>query len=143
MNRRKFFGAMAAAPAAAKMAAETAAAELSKIHVGALGGAEMPSAAYGQQIMGASGSSGLDPRNLLKRALMDPQKRAELRSLMFERNRHVPSIDPDIACYRSFSLNAKVTFQRQRNVERGFQEDLGESGWQRWQEAARKLIGWP
>ena len=40
------------------------------------------------------------------------------RSTCFYNNRNVDHIDPDIAVLKSLSPMAKVTFQRQRNVER-------------------------
>jgi hypothetical protein len=142
MNRRRFFGLMAAAPMAAKTVAESAAADLARLKVSGLvdGGSISGGGIYGTP-MPAQGAVG-DPRAMLKRALLDPKKRAEIESLLFERYTAVGAIDPDIACYRSFSLNAKITFQRQRNVERALQEELGEATWQRWHELYRKVTGW-
>jgi hypothetical protein len=50
-------------------------------------------------------------------AMADPDLRAEIRSLLFEQHRFVDRLDPDLAGMRSFSLAAKLCFQRQRNVE--------------------------
>ena len=40
------------------------------------------------------------------------------RSICFQNHRNVDHIDPDIAVLKSLSPMAKITFQRQRNVER-------------------------
>jgi opacity protein-like surface antigen len=142
MNRRRFFGLMAAAPIAAKATAQSAAADLAKIQVNGLGQYGAISGGYSVGGLSPSPDYGIDPRSLLKKALLDPSKRAEIESLMFERHRGVGAIDADLACYRTFSLNAKIAFQRQRNVRLALQEEVGESGWQRWHESFHKLTGW-
>jgi hypothetical protein len=141
MNRRRFFGLMAAAPVAARTVAESAAADLSRVRVSGLvdGGAIASGGSFGGPV---TNSPMVDPRAMLKRALLDPNKRAEIESMLFERNQAVGAIDSDLACYRSFSLNAKIAFQRQRNVQRALQEELGEATWQRWHELYRKVTGW-
>jgi hypothetical protein len=145
MNRRRFFGAIAAAPAAAKVAADQAVAELAR--------AQLP----GGAILGGSGglyggNAGVygapmamqqfDGASAMRRLLSDPQALAEYRSLLFERNRTISQIDPDIACHRSFSLNAKIAFQRQRNVERELQEQEGGPWWHKFEALQKKFVGW-
>jgi hypothetical protein len=51
-------------------------------------------------------------------ALSDPDVRALARSVAFSQHRFIGLVDPDIEVYRSFSPMAKITFQRQRNVDR-------------------------
>lgn len=57
-------------------------------------------------------------------ALKEPWIRDLARSVAFQQHRYISSIDPDIEVYRSFSPMAKITFQRQRNVEREI-ENIG------------------
>lgn len=51
---------------------------------------------------------------------------AEIREELAEENRYVASIDPDLAVMRCFSPMAKVTFQRQRNIDRALAEAMDE-----------------
>lgn len=107
-----------AGPAAARAAAEQAAAKLAGMDIGGLGAqAELPRGQYAP-------ATYTDRAALMTRALRVPAVRAELTSLLFEEHRRVGFIDPDIANKRSFSLAAKITFQRQRNVERDIEFDL-------------------
>lgn len=57
--------------------------------------------------------------------------RKELETLLYEDERYVTRIDPDLASKRSFSLSAKVAFQRQRNVARRMEELQSNHSWQR------------
>jgi hypothetical protein len=41
-----------------------------------------------------------------------------------ERRNGIPHIEPDIDVYKSFSKNAKITFQRQRNVKRNTEDRM-------------------
>lgn len=70
-----------------------------------------------------------------------PQIREHVRSVIFEEQQHVGYIDADIAVLRSFSLNAKVTYQRQRNVERRLYQLQHEWPWQRMNTIVSKAIG--
>jgi len=68
--------------------------------------------------------------------------RKELESIYFERERGVSSIDPDIAAYRSFSLNAKIAFQRQRNVQRQIDGLISNQGWwERFSKFGQRVMG--
>jgi hypothetical protein len=145
MNRRKFFGMMAAAPAAAKGAADMAVAELSRIGVGSLGATQLGVGSYGVPTGSYPVSCGpnrlFDPREVMRKALADPKQRAAMASLLFEKHRSVGVIDPDIACYRSFSLNAKVAYQRQRNVERDLQEETAAQWYENMSTIRDKIFG--
>lgn len=48
----------------------------------------------------------------------DKEALAAIRDELFAEQRHVISIDPDILIMKAWSPMAKLTFQRQRNVER-------------------------
>lgn len=54
--------------------------------------------------------------------MADPIMRRQLEELAWKNNRIVHAIDDDLAAMRSFSHMAKITFQRQRNVEREIRE---------------------
>lgn len=54
----------------------------------------------------------------MRLALQDPDIRREVLSECYARQRVIHMLDPDIANKRSWSDMAKITFQRQRNVER-------------------------
>ena len=59
---------------------------------------------------------------MARRAFGNADTFETVRSILFEENKIVGAIDHDLASKRSFSLAAKVTFQRQRNVERRIEE---------------------
>jgi len=59
------------------------------------------------------------PRHQAARlALQVPAIRDAVTEAAWQMNRFVHAVEPDIEVYRSFSPMAKITFQRQRNVER-------------------------
>lgn len=114
-TRRSFLSMMAASPLAAKSVAENASMQLMQGH-GALvlrSGVE----ARGQPIP----MPNRGPKDFA-RAFLDPKFKGAMEAAAFESNRHVSYIDHDIASKRSFSLAAKITFQRQRNVARELRE---------------------
>lgn len=77
-------------------------------------------------------------------AMQLPWFRDELRSLLCERHRYVPMLDPDLAVLRSVSLSAKIYYQRQRNVDRSMVSMTSDPTWVRinnlWSKV-RGLIG--
>ncbi len=114
MNRRGFMGAMGGAAVAGRKMAEEVAIRLTG-HIadnGGLGPYTYPMAD------GPATGNAENSRADWKRGLASKFLRPQLESLLYECHRQVTRIDPDIGVMRSFSLNAKVTFQRQRNVER-------------------------
>lgn len=133
MNRRKLISllglAPVAAPLAAKAMADSATANLAAVSLapgqGTYGNAGVPS------------SSNEATREEARIALMNPAIRAEVESMLFKQERRVSFIDPDIACHRSFSLNAKIAFQRQRNVAREIDQMKSEYPWSRMQKLLR------
>lgn len=82
-------------------------------------------------------------RKIIQRVLRLPNLRGELESILYEDQRHVGFIDPDLAAKRSFSLAAKVTFQRQRNVERALQNQVyQDSTYQRVERWTERVLKW-
>lgn len=124
-TRRRFLGLLPAAPLAGKAAADAAIAELSGVRANGL-------ANNGGWISAVpSGKDGPSDGNLLKKAWQMPAFRGELESMLYEQNRRVGYLDPDIANKRSFSMAAKIAYQRQREVERSLQEWLDQGLWDR------------
>lgn len=112
-----------AAPAASKIAlkelSEESMSKLSAISQG-VGYAGSP---------GANGSIGAYnvPAETWTKHLRNKVFRAQLEDLLWEKHKQVCFIDPDLACMKSFSLNAKIAFQRRKNVEREL-KDFGVVG---------------
>ena len=116
-NRRTFFGFLGAAPIAIKQAGDKAIANLAAVNEAPYGGATPCSPAP-------------DGITSATRQKIISQFRPDFESLIYERERRVGVIDADIAVHKSFSLNAKITFQRQRNVAREMkEEETGLSSW--------------
>jgi hypothetical protein len=117
MDRRSILRLFASTPVAAPMAAKA----LNDQLVGDLAGVK----ASGLSDAGApSGyaTSGDPTPDQVKAALGSPPLRGRVVSALYEEERRVFALDPDLAALRSFSLNAKIVFQRQRNVERRLAE---------------------
>lgn len=64
-------------------------------------------------------------------AMRNKLLRRQIESMLYEQEKRVCCIDPDIAVMRSFSLSAKVTFQRQRNVEKRMEDMALDYPWRR------------
>lgn len=119
IGRRSFLKFLPTAGVAVRSAAEAVARDLAKVEVSGLG-----NSSYGEPL--SSGAFANDKNEkLLSQALQSEKMFGEIESLSFENNRFVSRIDPDIAVMRSFSLNAKICFQRQRNVALDMQEKSG------------------
>lgn len=112
-TRRSFFGFLGAAPLAAKAAADDAVAKMAGVNTTGFASVytQIPPSASGASMQGRTPAS-------YARLLKDPKTRAELEHLFWREQSHVSLIDADIAVHRSFSLNAKIYYQRQRNVQR-------------------------
>lgn len=112
MNRRsilKLLGAApVAAPLAAKAASDAAISEMTKLNATGLGASNGPSS------MGRLTDTASHARAMLKL----PKIKDQLITLIYEEERNIYCLDVDIANKHSFSLAAKITFQRQRNVNR-------------------------
>jgi hypothetical protein len=125
------------APLAARMESQKIAAQLGQVSGAGLGGAPTPG--VGQMEQGSSIS--LANKKL---ALNIPGIREELQSLFYEVNRNVYAIDYDLATKKSFSLAAKITYQRQRNVAIHMKEQAGIVSWGRvdyfWSNIAKRFF---
>lgn len=124
-SRRGFFGFMAAAPVAGKAMAKQVVDE----HAANMAGVAMKGYGHGQFIHAPVCPEHSQDNSAFKAALRIPAVREQLTPVFYERNRHVSFIDPDLASKRSFSLAAKIVYQRQRNVERDMAEWRAESTW--------------
>lgn len=126
LNRRSFFGVAVASPFAAKEAAKkmieeaAAAAQATQMQAGGI-------SYYSDSLYtGVSTSSVGGPMKSLWEAIQDmgvpDWKRSDLR----EDARRSRTLDPDIAAMKSFSLNAKMRMQWERNfntlIERALQQ---------------------
>lgn len=117
MKRRTFFGFMGGAAVAGPAALKKTAEDLAGLSTGrplsaGLGGFGFPASAPPQDA--ARGLLGLThERNLLK--LLGGLTAAQRQRLRQET--WVDRLDPDLASYASFSLSAKISMQRDRNLE--------------------------
>jgi hypothetical protein len=131
-TRRKFFGFIAASPLAGRAAAQQMAERLSGIPLTAPGGM-----AEG----GVSPTSAPDITHLQWRALLKlPEARAAIVSEIYKREHKVYRIDHDLGVKRSFSLAAKIAYQRERNVAHELELLTEQYPWQRIQNAGRKFL---
>ncbi len=127
MNRRGFLGALARAPVvgaiAGKALRDEAAAKLAGVSLSGLngGGPEPPFSTIGSEPSPSQWQS----------LLRDFSKRSQIEAMLYEMNRGVYSLDPDLAVNRSFSLAAKIVYQRQHNVARRIEELQNEHPWRR------------
>jgi hypothetical protein len=152
-TRRRFFSFMAAAPIGAKAAAEQLAGiasvgsygQRNAVGSGGLSGLFSDGPVGGNSSLPTvAGLTRLQKQGALRAALLSPEVHARIESIIFEDNRMVAHIDHDLASKRSFSLAAKVTFQRQRNVARQMSYDvLEQTPWRRlneWSETVFKTV---
>lgn len=133
-NRRRVLQLIGLSPAAAPLAAKAAfdgeAMKLAgMVELSGGGGCPAPSA-------------NSDPsRAQIRLALMNKSVRQEIEANVYEQERFVGRLDPDLAALRSFSLNARIAFQRQRNVERRLQDMQQDWSWLRFNDIIFKAIG--
>lgn len=141
MNRRSILGILAGTPLVGQAVAQEAFASLR----GSIPPATPPNGWGGSaQAVGQNmGNMVAEPLMKSDRALRlifsDAAALAEIRSEIFDQQRqYSTNIDPDIMVLKSLSPMAKITFQRQRNVEREL-ADLQEERWDRPQKYVRAL----
>lgn len=146
LGRRKFLSFLGAAPVAAKLAAEELAG-ITSFGNHAANGSALAGLVRSDAIAAPSASPDLfytlaldKKKNLFKLALQNPTIRAELEGLAYEEARHVAHIDHDLASKRSFSLAAKITFQRQRDVERHMRYACADQPWQKIENWSRTIF---
>jgi hypothetical protein len=123
MDRRKVLSLFSTAPLAVKAASDKAIAELSGIEANGLGDSNVP--AHTSQ----------DPTKL-----SDHIKLFGIPEIFIEEARKdsetVYTLDPDIACKKTWSMNVKIITQRQRNYEKALK------GYSTRGEFARKIKLW-
>lgn len=130
MNRRGALGILSGLPFAAKAVAQEATSRAGMGAQGYAGG------------LTASEQLAIPSKPIVEQAAAtrmifgDAEALTEIRNELYAENRYVPVIDPDIAIMKSWSDMAKITFQRQRNVERALAE-LQEERWDRPQRYVR------
>lgn len=116
LNRRGFFAAAAASPFAAKEAAKTVVEEAAKLQAAAMQASGMST--YSDTIYTGIATSHVSaPQRSLWDAIMDmgvPDWKEQDMRIDAKRSR---TLDPDIAAMKSFSLNAKLRMQWDRNYE--------------------------
>lgn len=121
IGRRQFLKAMAASPVAGKQLAGEVNAQFEQLSVGRLGG--------GSPLMNDWKSAAPAGIPYIDGTLSVVSRYVALMGIpgfveddIRERARFVHSLDPDIACKRSWSFAVKIATQRQRNYERLCQE---------------------
>lgn len=129
-SRRNILALIGVAPLATKEALEDKAMRLAGIQQGG------NAASYG-----VPGVINDPTKQQMVSALRIPSVREEMRSLLFEEVKYVNAIDHDLASKRSFSLAAKIAFQRQRLVERRLEEMQGEYIWHKINRAIFRALG--
>lgn len=127
LGRRKFLALMGMAPAAAPLVAKAALEKEAATYAGIKGLNDLAAPMPESPVSGAPEKAS----RVLRTILSDKKMRDEFESLTYESYRHISALDPDIACLRSYSLAAKIAFQRQRNVARSINNDLHGWPWQR------------
>lgn len=134
-GRRSFLRALGAAPLAGRAAAEAVTKELGGI--GVLGGpaqGPMP-AGLGEAIgnttrgrayqeAGRGWWSETAKREAMRSILANKDHDAEIRTLLYQSHRRIHHLDPDIGGRMSWSLAAKITYQRQRFVDQEIKGSL-------------------
>jgi hypothetical protein len=123
ITRRTAASLLAGIPFAGKAAAR----DLLKQQGGAISGGSlagyatasggMQEANYPQQATGPVGPL-MQEWQAARVALGDAKTKRLLLDAAFTKHRQIAAVDPDIEVYRSFSPMAKITYQRQRNVDR-------------------------
>jgi hypothetical protein len=148
-NRRGFLGLLGigavSAPLAAKAAADAEIAKLTMLrNSDVLSAGSIPSNGYGAPCQSAEDyvSPYIKVDNYLKLWGKLPEF---VESDLRERAKTVYHLDPDIACKRSWSLNAKIHEQRQRNYKMNIERYKITGKHELAQSAFKKLTGfeWP
>lgn len=136
LSRRRMFGFLAAAPVAAKAAAQEAAAGLAGMQVGGLVDARNFQAVLDSSCSMPGGIPLQPVSSAIMRAVGIPDW---IKRLWQEQARHVNQIDPDIAALQSTSLAGKIAAQRARNyqtIEERFWRGLS------WEDARSEADAW-
>lgn len=120
MNRRKILGLFATAPITAPLAAKELVEKSQLAEMGIKAALHNDAGAFPPSGFpyGPASASSDDPYALVSKALKIPGIRDKIKDIILPDLMNVYALDSDIANKRSFSLAAKITFQRQRNIER-------------------------
>lgn len=152
-NRRRFLSLLGVGAASAPLAAKAAAdAEISKL--AGISNQALASTGIGMYGSGPPGTQGTSLGNGMSHQQMvigasDYIKMFGLPEVVeFElrdQSKWISSLDPDIACKKTWSMSIKLLEQRQRNYDR-LVERMKKSGWQQKKRSAIKTIlgfEWP
>lgn len=141
-GRRSFLRALGTAPLAGRAAAEAVAKELG--HISTITG-QGPAPSSLRDVVSGSTGSALNRvgeqsvnfwlpgarRKAMGFILADKARDAEIRAILSRQHKRISQIDPDIGGKMSWSLAAKVAYQRQRFVDEEMTEIFTEvSPWQ-------------
>jgi hypothetical protein len=152
-NRRRFLSLLgvgaASAPLAAKAAADAEIAKLAGMSNQALASTGLGMFSGGSPAQGTiSGGNGLSYQQTMIAASDYIKMFGVPEVVEFElrdQSKWISSLDPDLACKKSWSMSVKLAEQRQRNYERAV-ERMKKTGWQQKKRSAIKtLLGfeWP
>lgn len=161
IGRRSVLKFLGVSPIAAREAAEVAAKNLAGITRGGTGIPEMDVRNLVREPVPNSGWSGTaecanivsqqsiaDWRvvremrdKIMLNALRTKESRRELETILYENHRNVHGLDHDIAANRSWSLAAKLCYQRQRNVARDIDHTMmDQNPWERARQWKDKVL---
>jgi hypothetical protein len=130
ISRRSAAALLAGLPFAGKAVAREIVNHTSPAGIGAIAEAACPSYYYGSSLkQEACRGPVMQEWEASRLALAHPKMRALMMAAAYAKHRNIVSVDPDIEVYRSFSPMAKITFQRQRNVEREIEQITTEPQW--------------
>jgi hypothetical protein len=146
-TRRRFFGLVGGGAVAGRQVIDHAAKQLAIGNISVGSGAPTPNLRHALFDEGPSAIGADNPNqtstipwaefcrlrdNLLRKALETPEKRVELESILYTQFRNIHWLDPDLAYNRSFSMAAKLCYQRQRLVQREINDSVEEKApWHR------------
>lgn len=135
MKRRAFLSLIGAAPLAGRAVAE----DIAKQAGIEASGLKVNSVLSGSMVGNVQSGVGRPPSDMWREAFrVYPELRSQQESTFFEQEK-IGTIDPDIAVYRSFSMAAKIAFQKQRNVARRMDELQGVPWWHKTETLFQKI----
>ena len=137
MKRRAFLSLIGAAPLAGRAVAE----DIAKQAGIEASGLKVNSVLSGSMVGNVKSGVGRPPSDMWREAFrVYPELRSQQESTFFEQEKiGTIAIDPDIAVYRSFSMAAKIAFQKQRNVARRMDELQGVPWWHKTETLFQKI----
>lgn len=136
IGRRKMLGLLGMTPLAAKAAAEQEVAGLTQLR-----GSPLPRGRLPDPIELPGMNSRADHTSQLATYVRTFGLPAHVEREVRRQARYVTSLDPDIACKRSWSLNVKIQHQRERNVEYQIERYAERDWWQKAQKQFKVMTG--